>query len=160
MTARRVSIAWVIGLWAGWLLLQGDASVGNMLLGLPLAYVIAYWLAPKRALQSRIRIVPVIRLVGRVAWDIPASNLAVAWLVLTRPDHLKPAWISVPLALPDDVRVQALAAIVSLTPGTLSVDYDVKTARLQVHVLDTDDAEAVAQTIKTRYESLLLEIYA
>nr|WP_256378368.1 Na+/H+ antiporter subunit E [Niveibacterium sp. COAC-50] len=160
VTARRVSIAWVIGLWAGWLLLQGDASVGNMLLGLPLAYLIAYWLAPKRALQSHIRIVPVIRLIGRVAWDIPASNLAVAWLVLTRPDHLKPAWISVPLALPDDVRVQALAAIVSLTPGTLSVDYDVKTARLQVHVLDTDDAEAVAQTIKTRYESLLLEIYA
>jgi len=108
----------------------------------------------------RLRLLPLLRLVARVAWDILVSNATVAWLVLARPGKLRPAWVSVPLALPDDVRVVVLAGIVSLTPGTLSVDYDARTARLRVHALDTDDPEAVARAIKTRYESLLLEVFA
>lgn len=155
-----MSIAWFAVLWAGWLLLQGSVSVGNMLLGLPLAYLVAYWLAPRKSRTRRLRLLPLLRLVARVAWDILVSNATVAWLVLARPGKLRPAWVSVPLALPDDVRVVVLAGIVSLTPGTLSVDYDARTARLRVHALDTDDPEAVARAIKTRYESLLLEVYA
>ena len=160
MKAGRVSIVWFVGLWAGWLLLQGSRSTGNMLLGMPLAYLVAYWLGPKRVQGPRLRLLPLLRLIARVAWDIPASNLSVAWLVLVRPGRLRPGWVSVPLALPNDVRVVALAGIVSLTPGTLSVDYDAKGSRLCVHALDTDNPDAVAQAIKARYESLLLELYA
>lgn len=150
---------WFLALWFAWLLLQGQPSLGSALLGALLAWGVVAWLVPP-ASARRMRVGVVVRLVARVFVDILASNLSVAWLVISRPRRVRPAWVSVPLDLPDDGRVVVLAAIVTLTPGTLSVEHDATAAQLLVHALDTADPSAVARDIKSRYESLLLELYA
>jgi multicomponent K+:H+ antiporter subunit E len=55
--------------------------------------------------------------------------------------------------------VALLAAMVTLTPGTVSVDLDRARGVLLIHALVTDDPKQTAQDIKTRYESRLKEIF-
>jgi multicomponent K+:H+ antiporter subunit E len=49
--------------------------------------------------------------------------------------------------------------MVTLTPGTVSVDIDRARRVLLVHALVTEDPAAIAAEIKTRYEARLREIY-
>ncbi|MBE2211847.1 MAG: Na+/H+ antiporter subunit E, partial [Xanthomonadaceae bacterium] len=55
--------------------------------------------------------------------------------------------------------ITALASIISLTPGTLSVELTDSRRFLLVHCFDLQDADATIAEIKTRYESLLKEIF-
>ncbi|MCY1543414.1 multicomponent Na+:H+ antiporter [compost metagenome] len=53
-----------------------------------------------------------------------------------------------------------LASVISLTPGTVSVDFSDDRKTLLVHGLDVPDEAAMVHEIKTRYEAPLLEIFA
>ena len=52
-----------------------------------------------------------------------------------------------------------LAGTITLTPGTVSADMSDTGRCLLIHVLDTDDPDAVRDDIKTRYEARLKEIF-
>ncbi|MEL6702421.1 MAG: Na+/H+ antiporter subunit E, partial [Pseudomonadota bacterium] len=95
-----------------------------------------------------------------VLWDILVANVQVAWIVLTVPNSkLKPAWISIPLDLKTPEAITVLAGTITLTPGTVSADLSDEGHCLLVHVLHTDDADAERDTIKSRYEARLKEIF-
>jgi hypothetical protein len=53
-----------------------------------------------------------------------------------------------------------LAAVISLTPGTVSADYDAEAHTLLVHGLDVGDPAAEAARIKARYERALREVFS
>ena len=147
-----------LSLFAGWLLLAGSASPGHLLLAAALAIglsAIGARLAPP--LPGLRRPDACVRLLARVGIDIVRSNLAVASRVLSsRPPRA--GFVRVPLTLTDPRAVTLLAGFVTLTPGTLSVD--VEDGILWVHALDlAGDPQAVADEIRDRYESLLLEIF-
>jgi multicomponent K+:H+ antiporter subunit E len=98
-----------------------------------------------------------IRLVGVVLWDIVVSNITVARLVLGPMDKPTPLWIPVPLATRHP-RVNALfASIITTTPGTVSCVIDEQQGVIWVHALNGDDPAAMAQDMKQRYETPLLQ---
>jgi multicomponent K+:H+ antiporter subunit E len=49
--------------------------------------------------------------------------------------------------------------MVTLTPGTVSVDLDLRRRVLRVHGLLVDDEARAAATIKARYEARIREIF-
>ncbi|WP_372658446.1 Na+/H+ antiporter subunit E [Hydrogenophaga sp.] len=99
------------------------------------------------------------RLLWVVLKDIVLSNIAVARLVLGRIDRIQPAWIQVPLATKHH-RVNALLAmIITTTPGTVSAVIDEDRDFILVHALNCDDAPAMVDDIKTRYEGALLRVF-
>ncbi len=155
----RSKTVWILALVVGWSLLQGYLGVGSALLGLLLALGIAMWLTAPGA-GCRLRMGVLLHLCTRIARDIVVSNFVVARQVLFEIPQLRPAWVDVPLILPDDGRVVALAAIISLTPGTLSVEVVEVMGRrvLRVHVLDAPEPEAVVAAIHARYQDPLLRI--
>ena len=53
-----------------------------------------------------------------------------------------------------------LGSIVSLTPGTVSIDVDQKHWVLLVHALDAPDPQALIDEVKGRYEAAIKEIFA
>ena len=99
------------------------------------------------------------RLVLRVLWDIVVANLEVARLVLGPSDRLHPAFIELPLDIDEPFVATVLASIITLTPGTVSVDIDRDRRMLLVHALDVTDIPAAIDTIKRRYEAPLTEIF-
>lgn len=145
-----------------WVLLQNEVTAGMVVFGLILGVIIpamtAVWW-PDR--PSGFRMGKMISYSVLVIWDIIVANVEVAWIVLTVPNsRLKPAWIVVPLEVTQPEAITLLAGTITLTPGTVSADLSTEGHSLLVHVLHTEDPDAVRDEIKTRYERRLLEIFS
>lgn len=144
-----------------WILLQNQFSAGMAVFGIILGIIIprmtAIWW-PDRPKGLRLgKMIPYSIL---VLWDILVANIQVAWIVISVPNSkLKPAWIVIPLELRQPEAITILAGTITLTPGTVSADLSDEGHSLLVHVLHTDDPDAVVVDIKTRYERRLKEIF-
>lgn len=143
-----------------WVLLVNSLSPGSILLGLLLGWVIP--LFTLRFWPDAVRVRRPLKLLGfvvMVLYDILVANLAVAWLILRGPRHVRPAFVVVPLALKTDIGISLLANTISLTPGTVSSWLSPDRSSLVVQGLDVKDPAALVETIKRRYEAPLLEVF-
>ncbi len=144
-----------------WCLLTNAVNLGNLVLAVILAIAIplitaAYW--PNRPGTPRLG--GLFTYVLIVIWDIALANIAVAWIVLTRPNRkMRSRWVVIPLDLRTPEAIAILAGTITLTPGTVSADLSDEGSCLLVHALDTADAEDEARGIKERYERRLKEIF-
>ncbi|MEO0379948.1 MAG: Na+/H+ antiporter subunit E [Pseudomonadota bacterium] len=144
-----------------WVLLQNEFSAGMAVFGLILGILIPWgtsiWWPDT---PSGFRLGKMFSYAIMVIGDIILANIEVAWIVLTVPnDKLKPAWIVIPLDLVQPEAITVLAGTITLTPGTVTSDLSDEGHSLLVHVLHTDDPDAVRDEIKTRYEARLQEIF-
>lgn len=143
-----------------WVLLANSLAPGSILLGLLLG-----WLIPLFTLRFWPDPVPVrrpltlLRFLLVVGYDILVANLAVAWLILRGADHIRPAFVEVPLDLRSELGISLLANTVSLTPGTVSSWLSPDRRILVVQGLDVADPEALVDTIKRRYEAPIREVF-
>jgi multicomponent K+:H+ antiporter subunit E len=159
---KRQPILLILALTGMWLLLNGTLTFGQMLLGLALSMLMVFGFRVVRPVQPSLRRpLRALLLLWRVFVDILRSNVAVARIVLglngKRP--IRSGFLEVPLDLRDPNGLAALATIVTSTPGTVWVDLSIDGATLTLHVLDLRDEQAWIDTIKQRYERLLMEIF-
>ncbi|MBY0334561.1 MAG: Na+/H+ antiporter subunit E [Acetobacteraceae bacterium] len=148
----------ILGLW---LVLAPAPTTGQVLIGLALA--VALPVLTRGFWPGRVRVrrpLAALRLLGVVLADIVTANLLVARQVLGPPERLRPGFFAVPLEIHDPFVATLLGSIVSLTPGTVSVDIDRERGALQVHALHIEDPAAAAAQIKSRYEAPLKEVFA
>jgi len=96
--------------------------------------------------------------VGTFLKELLVANLAVARIVLSPSLPIDPAVVEVPLRVRSDAAVTAIANSITLTPGTLTMDYDAATNTLIVHSIAVDDREAVLEPIRT-WEDYALAIF-
>ena len=85
-------------------------------------------------------------------------NLQVARRILASESALRPRFVWVPLDIASDHGITALAAMITMTPGTLSAEISADRRALLVHALDVDDEAALVAEIKQRYEQPLMQI--
>ena len=148
----------ILGLW---MVLASAPSLAQLVLGAALAVLLpwmtrGFWPDRPRLADP----VAALRLSGVVLGDIVSANLLVARQVLGPPSVLRPGLLELPLDIGDPFVATILGSIVSLTPGTVSVDIDRERRILLVHALHVEDeAEAIA-AIKARYEAPLRRIFA
>lgn len=143
-----------------WQLLMNDLSAATLAAGALLAWGIPlltrrFWPDPPRPRKPLVAL----RLTLCVLGDIVAANLQVARLILGPARKLRPAFVEYPVALSDPFAVGALASIISLTPGTVTADVSPDRKTLLIHALDVADEQELIDTIKTRYEKPLQEVF-
>ena len=63
-----------------------------------------------------------------------------------------------PLSAESDMEILLVANLISLTPGTLSVDLSDDRRTLYVHVMFLDDPDQFRQSIKVGLERRILEV--
>jgi len=64
-----------------------------------------------------------------------------------------------PLQARTDFEISALAILISLTPGTLSLDVSADKRVLYIHAMFAEDEEAVRKDIQDNLEARLLAIW-
>ncbi len=144
--------------WAG---LWSDFSVLQLLVGFHLGFA-ALWLAAplfgetspyfKRAWRT-------LRLIAFFLYELVVSSIRVAWDVLT-PTHLsKPAIVEMPLDVTSDLEILLVTNLISLTPGTLSIDVTPDRKTLVVHAMFADDPDALVAELKGGMERLVKEVF-
>ena len=143
-----------------WLLLN-QFSIGHLVLGSVIAVAASRAMAALQPAKPRIRRwdkIPL--LVWLVFVDICRSNIAVAGLILRgRRGQQKSGFVSIPLELHDPTGLAVLACIVTSTPGTAWLEYNSTNGNVLIHVLDLVEEQEWIDTIKHRYEHLLMEIF-
>ena len=150
-----------IALFLLWAALTNAASLGTLLLGALLALGLPFIVSPFWPDAPRLaRPGVALKFAARVTWDMLVANWAVARRVVGPLAKLSPAFVEVPLDLRDPFAATVLGSIVSLTPGTVSIDVDRERWVLQVHALDAPDPEALIRQIKQHYEQPIREIFA
>ncbi|MBR9828521.1 MAG: Na+/H+ antiporter subunit E [Oceanospirillales bacterium] len=144
-----------------WLLLNNTVSPGHLVLGTFLAFTIPLLCAPLQTPQPRVhRPLLALRYMLRVLGDIVVANIEVAVLVLGPMRKLQPGFVAIPLDIESELPITLLASTVSLTPGTVSAELSDDRRWLYVHALHLTDEQALIDTVKSRYEAPLKEIFA
>ncbi len=134
---RPALLAWLTLVWVG---LWGTLSWANLLGGIGVALMLLLTLPlPPVATAGVVHPRALARFVGFFLVDLVSSTFHVARLVLRPARPLKPAVIAVPVRGASDQLLTLLANVISLTPGTLTLEVDRPRSTLHVHVIDVGD---------------------
>lgn len=104
------------------------------------------------------RVVNIVRLVFFFIKALFISNLRVLWAVVTPSQTSRPGIIRLPLDARTDLEIMMVANLISLTPGTLSIDTSGDRRFLYVHVMFLDDVETTRRELKEGLEQRVLEV--
>ena len=150
MTGWRISgvLVWLTVLW---LLLWDDLSTANVLSGLAVAVaVLAFARMPRvRAAadddRPRVRPVATAYLVVYVLYKLVEANLILAWEIITTKNRINVGVVAVPLRTDSEVAMMVVANVITLTPGTVTIESVGSPPVLYVNVLhlhSIDDVRA------------------
>lgn len=86
----------------------------------------------------------ILKLVWLFLYELVLSALRVAKDVLTPGMKFRPGIVAYHLTTDDDAQITLLANLITLTPGTMSVDVSTDKTTLYVHAMHAHDPEACA----------------
>jgi multicomponent K+:H+ antiporter subunit E len=144
-----------------WLLLQQSLNPGHFFLGGVIAVIASHAMAALQPERPRMRrLGRIVKLVVLVTLDVIRSNVAVMRIILQgRVRNHTAGFLVVPLQLTNRYGLVVLACIVTATPGSAWIEYHAARSTVLIHVLDLVDEQEWIETLKSRYETLLLEIF-
>lgn len=99
-------------------------------------------------------------LAGGFLKELASSTVDTVRAVLGDGSRLKPAILAVPLDVKSNTGITVFADMVTLTPGTTSIDVSADQKTLFVHVLDAPDAAKVTADMKTSLEARVRRVLA
>ena len=143
-----------------WLLLTGDASPANFGIGFLMSLLVIWFVYPRgdgRAYLKRIMGIPGFFLF--FLWALFKANLRIALDIITPGNRMQPAIVGIPLDLESDLAITAFAMLLTLTPGTLSLDLSQDKRILYVHGMHVGDREEFIQQIKSGFEARVKRIF-
>ena len=146
-----------------WAAITGTFSGLNLVLGAAIGAVAVLLLRRNLAQGRRLhQLRSVVLLALLFLYELGVSAIRVAIVVLT-PDlksALQPAIIAFPLSVKSDAEITLLANLITLTPGTLSVDVSEDRKLLYVHTLMLSTREGLIADIASGFEARVREVYA
>ncbi|EBA11043.1 Na+/H+ antiporter subunit E [Roseobacter sp. CCS2] len=101
----------------------------------------------------------IVRLILFFIYDLCVSSIRVAYDVLTPTDHSNPAILEMPLDVKSDIEILLVTNLISLTPGTLSLDVTPDRKTLIVHAMFADDPQEVIDSLKSGMERMVKEVF-
>ncbi|MDH7806278.1 MULTISPECIES: Na+/H+ antiporter subunit E [unclassified Rhizobium] len=144
-----------------WLSVSGSVTPANILFGLivsALALGLIRHQIPKGG-RHRLRPLRVLSLLLLFFKELALSAWKVAVMV-TRPKlDVQPGIFAYPLRLTTDFEITLLANLITLTPGTLSVDVSEDKTTLYVHAIDCSNIEAAKNDIRNGFEKKIMEAF-
>lgn len=144
-----------------WAALTASFTLPSLLVGYVLGFG-ALWLAQPLFGERQgyfLRVWRILRLTGYFLYELVVSSVRVAWDVVT-PKHLSnPAIIEMPLDVKSDFEILLVTNLISLTPGTLSLDVTPDRKTLIVHAMFADDPDALVRDLKTGMERMVREVF-
>ena len=142
----------------GWAALVGSFSLPSLLVGFGIGYL-TLWVARPLFGETKYfeRVWRLLRLAVFFVYELFVSSLRVVWDVIT-PTHLsRPGIIAMPLDVKGDGEVLLVVSLISLTPGSLSLDVSPDRKTLYVHAMFVDDPDALRGQLKQGLERRVIE---
>jgi multicomponent Na+:H+ antiporter subunit E len=143
-----------------WGAVTGSFALGNLIVGFVLGWgglwLIRGEIGAGEALGRGRRLLALALL---FLYELVVSTLRVAWLVLQPRMPIRPAIVAYPLKVDRDYEITLLANLITLTPGTLSVDVSPDRRTLYIHAIDVGDPERLKEDIANGFERRIMEAF-
>lgn len=140
-----------------WMLAWGDASVGSLVGGVVVAVALAivFPAGPMFDGTERMRPFGLVRLGLYICVQLVTSNLLVAREILSPGSDVRTGVLAYEVRHPSDQVITLMASVITLTPGTMTVEATRAPSILYVHFLLLDDVGAARRSI-SRLEDLVV----
>ena len=143
-----------------WSFVTGSFAMINLVFGFVLGAAALYLIREQvGTISYLVRIRRIISLALLFLKELVLSAVLVAVLVLRPNMNLKPGIFAFPLTVDRDFEIALLANMITLTPGTLSVDVSPDRKFLYVHAVNCSDIEAGKEDIANGFERKILEAF-
>ena len=141
-----------------WVAVTGSFTLMSLLSGFVIGYF-ALWLIQPLTGSSRYfyRVVAWVKLVIMFIYELFASSIEVVIDILTPRHRSVPALVEVPLDVKTDAGILLVTNLISLTPGTLSLDVSEDRKTLLVHAMFAGDPAALCKSLKAGVERWVID---
>lgn len=142
-----------------WALFFGEFGLLTLGSGLVVGYAVLWLLQPLTGGPSGyfLRVWYWIKLIVLFHYELIVSSLAVLWDIVTPTHRARPAIIEMPLDVKSDAGILLVTNLISLTPGTLSLDVSEDRKTLSLHAMFADDPDAVCRQLKQGMEKWVID---
>lgn len=154
-----------------WGAVSGSFSVPNLFLGFVISSLVLWMIREQTSgiasglfkqtngVSSLTIPFRVISLAGLFFYELILSAVKVAQIVIQPKIDIRPGIFAYPLKARTDFEITLLANLITLTPGTLSVDVSADKKILYIHAIDIDDLEKMKQNIAEGFERKIMETF-
>ncbi|HCL66339.1 MAG TPA: Na+/H+ antiporter subunit E [Rhizobium sp.] len=143
-----------------WAAITGSASLHNLIFGFVLSTLT---LGLIRGQINGTGYITRATRVASLAWlffvELAKSAWKVAIMVVSPKLEIQPGIFAYPLTVTRDFEITLLANLITLTPGTLSVDVSEDRKTLYVHAIDCSDPEGTKREIAEGFERKIREAF-
>jgi len=106
-----------------------------------------------------IRLFKIIAFVVYYIKELVVASSILAFDIVRPKSNFKPAIIQVPIDLESDIAIIALVNLISMTPGSLSVDLSADKKSIFVHAMYVTDKQAFIDDLKKNLEKRIKEVF-
>ncbi|WP_221565726.1 Na+/H+ antiporter subunit E [Alkalihalobacillus sp. TS-13] len=103
-------------------------------------------------------IIAIVKLVFLFAKELLISNIEVLKMVYKPKMDMQPGIIALPIDLKTNWEITMLANLITLTPGTLTVDVSADNKFLYIHAMDLPDVDETINQIKGTFEKAIKDV--
>jgi multicomponent Na+:H+ antiporter subunit E len=138
-----------------WIWLTGRFTFQNLLFGFALGYLALALLRPARSTEIYVRGVwGIVRLVTIYWYELTMASLHLARDILRRDSAIRGGFFRFDASDLSPTKTVVLSNLLSLTPGTLTVDVDDDGNSLYIHTVYANDLERSIESVKL-YSNLI-----
>jgi multicomponent Na+:H+ antiporter subunit E len=142
-----------------WMFFHNTYDGGTFFIG----YLIGMGLifALRRFLPQKLyfgKVIPIVRLIILFFKELILSSISVAKEILRPKLNIRPGILAVPTKLKSDFEVTLFACLISLTPGTLTLEVSPEGDVLYIHCMDILHVEDSVNQIKNTFEKAIMEV--
>lgn len=150
---------WNVLLAAVWTMITGNFTPANATFGFALGFIVLILAGPVIGSTDYLaRTRAVISLVLYFFRELLLSNLRMAYDVVRPRLDMRPGVIAVPIDAVTDLEITLLANLITLTPGSLSLDVSDDRQTLYIHAMDMADADGLRAKLKLGFERRILAV--
>ena len=143
-----------------WAALEGEISLGNLVVGYVVGYAILALLARGGVMPSTLasRTARALELAAFFARELVVANFRVAADVV-RGTRIEPAVVAIPLDITTDGEILLLSMLINITPGSVTIDLSDDRRSLYVHVMHMTSPDATRREIKDGFERRVKRLF-
>jgi multicomponent Na+:H+ antiporter subunit E len=153
---RTVMLLWLTGVWVT---LWESLTWANVIGGVVVAMAVVH-LLPTKETGFRVGLNPfaALRLLFYFLWELVKASALVAWEIITPVNLIDAAVVSVRLRSRAPGIITSVASMVSLIPGTVTLEVDEENSTLFIHVFHLETIEQTRESVR-RLEELTIAAF-
>ncbi|WYP27888.1 Na+/H+ antiporter subunit E [Alkalihalobacillus sp. FSL W8-0930] len=142
-----------------WMLFQNSFTFVDFVIGYIIGIVALFLARPLLGYTFYMRrVVAAIKLFLLFLKELVVANIDVLKVVLSPKLNVSSSIIAVPTQLETKGEITLLAVLITLTPGTLSMDFSDDSQTIYIHALDAPDREQFIKDIQQTFERAIMEV--